>query len=176
VVTTCLECGVEVVVKPGETRPGKFCKPEHMDKYRRLRRPWNDLQTRCFRYMGEHGLNVAQFARQSGIPPNTFRSWLRNKGRPTSRANLAALARMLDIPEEQAIAEAGGVTADDVRSHRGGPDQGHPAHGQPRRGEQHRYSVQPRHRRAWKQHAVEQDGAHGGHDHAEQRQGDAAPH
>jgi transcriptional regulator with XRE-family HTH domain len=86
-----------------------------MSGFRLTLKPWNDLQRQCFRYMAAERLNVAAFSRRAGVNPNTFRSWLRNKGSSTSSASLAALASVLGIPEELALEKAGGVTAEEKR-------------------------------------------------------------
>lgn len=111
-VRTCPECGRSCVVPRDKDKTWKACSRECVAASLRTAKPRNRLQQRCFEYMKAQHLTMAAFARLAEINGGTLRSWVTHKGSTTSRENLAKLARTLGIPEDQAVEEAGGITAE----------------------------------------------------------------
>lgn len=112
---TCV-CGNVVRVPPSRVDTWRACSEPCLTAGNITRRTRNRLQRRCTEYLSEHRLTLKGFAEAARVTPNTFSEWLRRKGRRPSQSMVTALAVFFGIPEEQALKEAGGVTAEQRRS------------------------------------------------------------
>jgi hypothetical protein len=72
----------------------------------------NDLQKRLFDEMVDRGKGIQPLAREIGIKGSTVRMWLKTPGRTLNERDMRLLADHYGIPFNQAIAEAGGLTAE----------------------------------------------------------------
>lgn len=119
-IRTCLNpgCRKQVRVPMWRLEKWRYCSAKcRADADRRLR-PGNKnpLQLRCLNYINANGLTIVAFMQETGLGLHTFYNWMKSKDTTTSRDNIARLAAVLGITEEQAIEEAGGITAEQRRS------------------------------------------------------------
>jgi transcriptional regulator with XRE-family HTH domain len=119
VILACINCGGEYESVLSDADERKTCSRWCSAMQKRKWEPWNPLQRRCVKEMARTKSSLTQFAKAVGIGEPALGAWFRNEGRATARANLEKLAAYLGIPVEQAIAEAGGTTAEEGRSARG---------------------------------------------------------
>jgi transcriptional regulator with XRE-family HTH domain len=112
---TCPKCRTRVWVSQWKISQWRTCGRQCDVVARRKLPPWNPLQVRCLERIAETHLTVRAFARAAGISDVALRHWFRRRGSTTSAQTLRKLAEVLGIPEEQALAEAGGRTAEDSR-------------------------------------------------------------
>jgi hypothetical protein len=116
---TCVTCGSDYESVASEAEERRTCSHWCSAIQKRKWRPWNPLQVRCLKEMARTKSPLTQFAQAVGIKEAMLGGWFRIEGRAISRAYLERIATYLGISVEQAIAEAGGITAEDGRSARG---------------------------------------------------------
>jgi transcriptional regulator with XRE-family HTH domain len=80
---------------------------------------WNALQTRLLAHLRESGLSFRAFESAAGLPQGTIGAWFRKKGKALRLRTLLRLAELLNIPADQALHEAGGISAEDRRAEQG---------------------------------------------------------
>jgi len=114
---TCLQCGqrfpVRIRVRRGKARRPRTCGSRRCLNAARRPRAWNDLQQRCLEQLVAQGLSFAAWARDVGIERETLRKWFQKRDSALSTRFLQRLADVLGISIEQALREAGGLTAED---------------------------------------------------------------
>ena len=75
---------------------------------------WNALQQRIVERMASDRMSLRALAKQSGAKYPALQKWFNVKRRVVQESNLRELAKFFGIPYEQALEEAGGITAEDV--------------------------------------------------------------
>jgi transcriptional regulator with XRE-family HTH domain len=80
---------------------------------------WNDLLGRCADYIKEHGLTISAFCEMVGTSTAVLNQWRRGAGRRVPRVLIERLAELFEMPYDDALAEAGGETAEDVKTAKG---------------------------------------------------------
>jgi hypothetical protein len=112
---TC-DCGRKVWVPERRRETWRACSTTCARLAKSTLKPRNALQRRCWEWIRANGSTIAGLGRAADVAPDTLREWFRRKGSSTSSRTIHALADLLEISYEQALSEAGGVTADQKRA------------------------------------------------------------
>ena len=97
-------------MKPSHTQ--LYCSPFCASSVRRRLKPWCPLQARCLRWITAERASATELARRVGLDQSRIQYWFRNDGSTLPTAMLLGIADLLGITLQQAIAEAGGGTAE----------------------------------------------------------------
>lgn len=114
----CLFCETMFWVEPNRAATQKVCeKPACKSKLRRKHdRPRNQLQARCIRWINERGVGFIELTRTAGLHAGALRVWFSTPGGTITRRKIERLANVFEISVDQAVVEAGDVTAEAKRA------------------------------------------------------------
>lgn len=110
----CPVCGREKWVPRYKVEQWKACSQAHFAELQRRHAAWNALQVRCLEWMASNSASRSELARRAGIAESRLDHWFAKEGSALTQKTLDDVASVLEIDTAQALAEAGGKTAEDV--------------------------------------------------------------